>query len=345
MFRPHLITSLLIAAALTACTTNPFAYNPQSASTAALQEDKVQSGEPLPSQSFNLFQEGKGRLALEGQGDRTLKAVSLSGQNANVELAFESTDGSLVRLSGNLVSQTPNVMIIDFTHSGDAEASGSVRVKYDAGTLNNLTGNGTLDGQALAIEFGQDMSGQNTSGQAIVQVPTPPVPTASLSQVATDSTTSATAESSDAPVAAPVPLSLPPIQPDLTQSGISPEAATSIELPADRLVRPDINLSQQGVGTFSVNGQADKSLSSASVVGRENGRVDVVLRFADAEQVRFLGNVEQKDAGAIVINLINADTATAAGRVTVGYDGDHSIQTLSGDGMLGSQPFAVQFSQ
>lgn len=344
MLRLTLITSLLIAAALTACTANPFASNRQSASTAALKADQLQPGETSSSQSFNLFQEGKGRLALEGQDDRTLKAVSLSGQDTNIELAFESTDGSLVRLSGNLVSQTPNIMIIDFTRSGDADASGSVRVKYDAATISDVTGNGTLDGQALAIEFAHDISSQTISGQPIVQVPTPPaLPTASLSQG--DAASTAASKPLDATVAAPVPLSLPSIQPDLTQSGISPENSTPIELPADRLVRPDINLSQQGVGTFSLNGQTDKSLSSASVVGRENGRVDVVLRFTDAEQVRFLGNVEQKSAGAIVINLINADTATAAGRVMVGYDGDHSIQTLSGDGMLGSQPFVVQFSQ
>jgi len=334
---PPLFVALLIAATLTACGLN----NPRSASTVALQEDQLQSGEPSPSQSFNIFQEGKGQLTLEGQDDRSLKAVSLSGQDTKIELAFESADGSLVRLSGDLVSQTPNVMIIDFTRSGNAEASGSVRVKYNAATINSLTGNGTLDGQKLAIEFASD--------QAVVQVPTPPAPPESNSSLTIPSTASPVvpaaapdkANSVDLPdtPSAAVPQ-LPSILP-----GVAPEDSLPSELPADRLVRPDINLSQQGTGLFRLNGQADKSLSSASVVGRENGRVDVVLRFADAQQVRFLGDVEQKDAGAIVINLIDADTATATGRVTVGYDGDHAIQTLSGDGLLGSQSFSVQFSQ
>jgi hypothetical protein len=124
-----------------------------------------------------------------------------------------------------------------------------------------------------------------------------------------------------------------------------PLLTTSIELPPNRLVRPDINLSQQGAGVFSVAGQPNKSLSSAAIVGRESGRVDLVLHFADAEQVRFLGSVEQKADNAIVVRLLNADRTAATGTVTIEYDADHSIHNLLGDGTLDAQPFSVQFSR
>lgn len=340
MFRPAAITPLLLASTLlAACSFNPFVkHSPQAAPTIVLKNDNpAATNEASLPQAFGLFQEGEGRMK-QGSEVRSLKAVSVSGQDNKAELAFESADGSLTRLSGNLVSRTPNAMIIDFTRSGDADAAGSVRVKYDAAAISSLTGNGTLDGQEFSIEFGQD----------VVQVPMPPAPGTTLPQtavLAASKPSASPASSASAPLAAPTPLAsapleLPPIQPNSSLATPAP-----IELPPDRLVRPDINLSQQGNGLFSLKGQADKSLSSASVMGREDGMVDVVLRFADAEQVRLMGNVEQKDAEAIVINLMDSNTGSAVGRVTVGYNGDHSISTISGDGMLNSQPFSVQFSR
>lgn len=344
VFKPTALAPLLIASTLfAACSFNPLAKrHVQPAPTIAQQNQaaSTQQVEPLSSASFSLFQEGAGRLTLQGRGDRSLRAVSVSGRDDKAELAFEGADGNLVRFSGNLVSSTPTVMIIDFTRAGDADASGSVRVKYDATAIDSLTGNGMLDGQGFSIEFAQNL----------VQVPTPPAPPAANSSPAA---TLAAAK----PSAAPVPLSTAPDQspdqspdqpsdqlPAQTQSAASTAA---IDLPGDRLIRPDINMSQQGGGVFNAAGQAT-SLSSASVTGRENGRVDLVLHFADAEQMRFMGSVEQveqQDAGTMAIRLLNSDKGSATGLVTVEYNADHSIHTLLGDGTLDSQPFSIQFSR
>lgn len=334
MFRPTVLAPLLVASTLfAACSFNPLAKrNPQPAPTIAQQNQAVspQQGKPL-SPTFNLFQEGEGRLTLQGRGDRSLRAVSVSGRDRKAELAFEGADGNLVRFSGNLVSSTPTVMIIDFTRSGDADASGSVRVKYDSTTIDSLTGNGVLDGQGFSIEFAQNL----------VQVPTPPAPPAANSPQAA---VLAASKSS----AAPTPLAPVPAQPpaQLPAQIHSAASTAAIDLPVDRLVRPDINMSQQGGGVFNAAGQAT-ALSSAAVTGRENGSVDLVLHFADAEQVRFTGSVEQveQDAGTMVIRLLNSDKGAATGLVTVEYNADHSIQTLLGDGTLDSQPFSIQFSR
>lgn len=336
VFRPTALAPLLVASTLfAACSFNPLVKrNAPLAPTIAQpnQAASTQQVKPLSSASFNLFQEGAGRLTLQGHGDRSLRAVSVSGRDDKAELAFEGADGNLVRFSGNLVSSTPTVMIIDFTRAGDAEASGSVRVKYDSTAIDSLTGNGMLDGQGFSIEFARNL----------VQVPTPPAPPAANSPSAA---TLAAAKPSAAPAPlTPVPAQLPAQLPAQTQSAASTAA---IDLPGDRLIRPDINMSQQGGGVFNAAGQAT-SLSSASVTGRENGRVDLVLHFADAEQVRFMGSVEpveQQDAGTMAIRLLNSDKGAATGLVTVEYNADHSIHTLLGDGTLDSQPFSIQFSR
>lgn len=332
MSRSTVLATLLVASALiVACGFNPLAKrNPQEAPTIAQQQgNSTQAIEPVSSPAFSLFQEGKGQLSLQGRGDRSLKAVSVSSRDNKAELAFEGTDGHLVRFSGNLVSHTPNVMIIDFTRSGDADASGSVQVKYDSTAIDSLTGNGTLDGQGFSIEFGQNL----------VKVPTPLAPPS-----ATSAPTAVIPASKPSFASEPLDLAPAPANPGSSSSSGSPSSTATTELPPDRLVRPDINMSQQGGGVFNAAGQA-KALSSAAITGRENGRVDLVLHFADAQQVHFMGSVEQKDAGAMVIRLLNADRAAATGQVTVEYNADQSIRSLLGDGTLDSQPFSVQFSR
>lgn len=332
LFRLTVLARLLLVSTLLAsCSFNPLAKR-QPASTNALQEESnpVQA-EAVPSPTFNLYQEGVGRLRLQGRGDRPLRAVSLSGRDDRAELAFEGTDGQLVRLSGTLVNRTPNAMIIDFTRAGSADASGSVRVKYNSSAIDSLTGNGVLDGQSFAIDFSQNL----------VQVPIPPAP-----PEAAKTSPQTTVLSASKPFASPVPSTTASV-PSPVQLNAEPNpqpSAAAIELPPDRLVRPDINMSQEGAGLFNSAGQA-KALSSASVTGQENGRVDLVLRFADAQQVRFMGSVEQKNTGAMVIRLLNADNAAATGLVTVEYNADNSIQALLGDGTLDTEPFSVQFSR
>jgi hypothetical protein len=325
----------LVAIWLTVSTLSACSFGPRAKTQSPPPPETTPQPTAATLPAFNWSQTNSGRFILPN-GDRSLKAATVSGRGEAIELTLEGTEGKLLRFSGTLVSRTPTTLIVDLLRSGDADASGTVRINYEADQITGIVGNGLLDGQDFAIEFGQDAA---ASSPAVATVPAPPDLSAVTTLPAqgmgdTDGNSSSRAASSQA-------ASSPP---ELDEPASSSAAAIE-PIPSSTLIRPDINLSQQGAGVFSLAGQGETNLSSVSVIGREDRAVDVALRFTDGEQIRFTGQVERRDPEAIVIRLTRSGEADASGTVTIKPGRANTIGAISGAGQLDSQPFSVQFGQ
>ncbi|NES95141.1 MAG: hypothetical protein F6K32_07885 [Desertifilum sp. SIO1I2] len=125
--------------------------------------------------------EGQGTLSLQGRPDREIVRASITTDAENrTEMAFLLSDGNTIRFTGRYQGQTDSTQLgvtaIRLTHSGNADASGIVRVTYVEGSISKIEGEGLLDSQAFRFSFNRVVAtrsngvGNNTLGRGILQI-------------------------------------------------------------------------------------------------------------------------------------------------------------------------------
>lgn len=106
-----------------------------------------------------------------------------------------------------------------------------------------------------------------------------------------------------------------------------------------------INLTQSGSGLFTLEARPNQNIRRVSVIGRSDGKVDLVFFMTGGSRARFSGNLTSRDAYSLDIELISYGQASASGTITVEYGDNNSINSIYGDGELDGQDFSVQFSR
>ncbi|GAB4375851.1 MAG: hypothetical protein Kow00121_22080 [Elainellaceae cyanobacterium] len=160
---------------------NPFAEPADRPTSVASPNPPLASptASPSPGLAFRFSQGGKGLLLMGEQPDQALTTALVEGQDRQATITFQDNQGQTVRLSGDLVSRTPEAMTINLTSFGQAEASGTVRVQYGENqAIDQIAGNGVLDGKAFAVEFNapraQAPSPSSSPAPAPLSSPVPP---------------------------------------------------------------------------------------------------------------------------------------------------------------------------
>ncbi len=111
-----------------------------------------------PATSF-YAQNGTGLFGLAGRPNIGITFVSVAIEPAEqaadqVDISVRLSDGRLMSFGGLLKEGDAYTLAIDLTHSGMADASGVVNVRYGANqSILNLTANGQLDGQTFFMTF------------------------------------------------------------------------------------------------------------------------------------------------------------------------------------------------
>ncbi|MGA9381438.1 MAG: hypothetical protein WBV73_21990 [Phormidium sp.] len=106
-----------------------------------------------------------------------------------------------------------------------------------------------------------------------------------------------------------------------------------------------MNLSQTGSGLFTLQGRPNRGMSRALVTVQPNGKAEIVFLLADGNQMRFSGDLANKDAQTLNIRVTSSGMADASGNIRVEYGPNNSINTIFGGGKLDGQDFSVQFSR
>jgi len=124
--------------------------------------------------ALNLAGEGEGTLSIGTRPNQTITFVSVISQpNRPVEISLRLADGTLQRWGGQQVGGGSNQASIRLTNAGEADASGTLTVRYQGNRLISLVGNGAIDGQRMSVRF--------TVGDHTVN-PLPPDPPTQLAQ-------------------------------------------------------------------------------------------------------------------------------------------------------------------
>lgn len=107
----------------------------------------------------------------------------------------------------------------------------------------------------------------------------------------------------------------------------------------------NLNLSQNGRGGFSLAGE-NRVLTSATVVAKANGNVNISLRDRQNRTIALGGQVMRRTANSLIVNLSNSGSfESVQGRLGIVYSAnDNSISSLKGNGMLDGQEFSLNFS-
>ena len=106
-----------------------------------------------------------------------------------------------------------------------------------------------------------------------------------------------------------------------------------------------MNLSQAGSGLFTLQGRPNRNINRALVTVQPNGKAELVFSLADGNQMRFSGDLANKDAQSLNIRVTSSGMADASGNIRVEYGANNSINTIFGAGKLDGQDFSVQFSR
>lgn len=124
--------------------------------------------------------EGQGTLSLQGRPDREIVRASMTTDAENrTEMAFLLSDGNTIRFTGRYQGQTDSTQLgvtaIRLTHSGNADASGIVRVTYVEGSISKIEGEGLLDSQVFRFSFNRAVPTssngvENALGRGILQI-------------------------------------------------------------------------------------------------------------------------------------------------------------------------------
>jgi len=116
---------------------------------------QVSGGPKAESRMMRLDQAGAGLWAQPGHAGESISHVTLGG-NPSQQLGLEFTlaGGRRLALGGTLEHKDTYSLLLKITHSGDADASGSLLLEYGAKhSINTLFGSGLLDGKAFAVQF------------------------------------------------------------------------------------------------------------------------------------------------------------------------------------------------
>ena len=115
-------------------------------------------GEPI-----RLSQRGRGTFEISGRSPWEIAQVSVTVDDGDqAELAFRLDDNRLIRLSGDVDRRDAYSLTIDIEASGNADASGTVDIEYGANnSINQIFGDGRLDGQPFSISFDGDRRSEN----------------------------------------------------------------------------------------------------------------------------------------------------------------------------------------
>ncbi|MGG6242263.1 hypothetical protein ACQ4N7_26915 [Nodosilinea sp. AN01ver1] len=116
----------------------------------------------------------------------------------------------------------------------------------------------------------------------------------------------------------------------------------------DSVSRPPVAspviLTQQGQGTFGLQGRPNQTISFASVTVQPDDSAELTICLADGNNIAFAGQQTRKTAEDIVLNLTSSGNADAQGPANIRYGPNNSIISISSNGTLDGQPFFIQFS-
>ncbi|MEB3282944.1 MAG: SH3 domain-containing protein [Lyngbya sp.] len=114
-------------------------------------------------ESIRLSQRGQGSLQISGRPDWEITQVTVNvDERDQAELAFRLDDNRLIRFSGDVDRRDAYSFVIDIEGSGNANASGTVDIEYGANnSINQIFGDGRLDGQPFSISFDGDRRSDN----------------------------------------------------------------------------------------------------------------------------------------------------------------------------------------
>lgn len=105
-----------------------------------------------------------------------------------------------------------------------------------------------------------------------------------------------------------------------------------------------LNLTQNGQGSFNLQGRPNRNIKIASVTVKSDGKAEIAVRLTDGSMIRFGGKQIKKDAYSLIIKLTNSGMADATGVINVEYGANNSINNLFGDGTLDGQQFVINFN-
>ncbi|MGI0481850.1 hypothetical protein ACN4EE_13800 [Geminocystis sp. CENA526] len=104
-----------------------------------------------------------------------------------------------------------------------------------------------------------------------------------------------------------------------------------------------INLLNQGKGTWSLGRTKPMNITSASVTIGTDNKAQITLFLSDHRTVRLDGDFSRQSATQGRINLTNSGMADAQGSLLLEYKRDNTISLLNGQGTLDGQNFRTIF--
>jgi hypothetical protein len=128
-------------------------------------------------------------------------------------------------------------------------------------------------------------------------------------------------------------------------TGDDPE--DTYQKPVDNDPRPAddrINLSADGEGSLSIGRSPKRSITRVTVIDSSFNRVEITLNQANGETTRFTGQVINTDNRVLTVQLSNSGAAKASGTLTIERGFGGRIRRLSGNGLLDTRSFTVDFN-
>jgi hypothetical protein len=103
-------------------------------------------------------------------------------------------------------------------------------------------------------------------------------------------------------------------------------------------------LTQQGQGTFGLQGRPNQTITFASVTVQPDNSAELSIRLTDGSNVRFTGQQTNRTAEDMVLSITASGAASAQGTANIRYGPNSSIISLSSNGTLDGQTFFIQFN-
>ncbi|WP_413163671.1 hypothetical protein ACL6C3_29780 [Capilliphycus salinus ALCB114379] len=109
---------------------------------------------------------------------------------------------------------------------------------------------------------------------------------------------------------------------------------------------PEISLSQEGTGTYSLNSRFQGTITFVSLTVNKDGEAELTFRNSEEQLVRFQGEVIRRDPYRMRVSLTDSERLDASGVADIQYSPDNSlIYSIFVAGTVENQIFSINFSR
>ncbi|MDY7023788.1 MAG: hypothetical protein SWJ54_20980 [Cyanobacteriota bacterium] len=132
----------------------------------------------------------------------------------------------------------------------------------------------------------------------------------------------------------------------LTEAIVQPKPQKGLMIVQNSEFPSEIDLTQEGTGTYSVNSRFRGRITDVSLRVSESGEAELIFQNSDQQLVRFRGEVIRRDPYGIKVDLTDSDVLDASGVADIQYSSDRSlIYSIFVAGTVDNQIFSISFNR